>query len=336
MQKKFLLFSLIFVLCFGMILTGCSNDNAKDGEGDDAGANGDMIPAIVGYWGGTCEAPIYVAYENGYFEEAGLDVELLLITSDVDLLMANDELDAFELTPDKFKPIEQGSELRIIDSLHIGCIQGAASVESGIETVADLEGKRVAATVGSIAQIQISSEMVKLGLDPKKVEWLSYELPMMEAALDAGEVDAFAAYDPWPEIAVENGKVKFYSNTFDEGLAEYLCCFVGMSKKSLEENPEMAARMSKAFAMACDYISENPEETAKMAIEKGYIAGTPELNSKLIGDYIWVAGDEELLNNSVKEIWMQIYRAGAMEDAPEDIDSYIEDLTNKMVSYHGE
>lgn len=321
------------ILALGIMLAACAPAAPSQPE---PGREDGLLPVTVGYWGGTCEAPIFVAYENGYFEQCGLAAELLLINDDVAILMANDELDAFELTPDKFKPMEQGLELTIIDSLHKGCIQGATTVDSGIKSVADLEGKRIAADVGSIAQIQISSQMVKLGLDPAKVEWLSYPLPQMEAALDAGEVDGFACYDPWAEIAVDNGKVKFYSNTFDDGLGEYLCCFLGMNSRTLARNPEIAARLSKAFAMACDYLNEHPAEAAAMSIEKGYIAGTVELNTRLIDDYTWVAGDEELLYQSVEEIWYQIYRAGAMTDAPADIDGYIQGLTDKMVSYHGE
>ncbi len=327
-----LILTLVAVLAFTACGGGAAEDELTGGDETEDG----LIHATVGYWGGTCEAPIFVAYENGYFEQCGLDVDLLLITDDVAILMANDELDAFELTPDKFKPMEQGLELTIIDSLHKGCIQGATTVDSGIKSVADLEGKRIAADIGSIAQIQIASQMVLQGYDPSKVEWLSYPLPQMEAALDAGEVDGFACYDPWAEIAVANGKVKFYSNTFDEGLAEHLCCFLGMNSRTLEKNPEIAARMSKAFAMACDYLTEHPAEAAALAIEKGYIAGTPELNTQLISDYTWIAGDEELLYSSVREIWYQIYRAGAMPDAPADIDAYIDELADKMVSYHGE
>lgn len=331
--------SLLFVplLAVSLILTGCgiggspTTDNTQQ-----TGENNGLIPAVVGYWGGTCESPIFVAYEKGFFEEAGLDVELLKITSDVAILMANDELDAFELTPDKFKPMEQGLELVISDSLHIGCIQGAASVESGIQSVADLEGKRVAALVGSIPQIQISSEMVKMGKDPSKVEWVTYPNPQMELALDQGEIDAFAAYDPWAEIAVQNGKTKFFSNTFDEGLKDYLCCFVGMNAKTLERNPEIGKRMSAAFKKACEYLEEYPEEAAQLAMDKGYIAGDAALNAQLINDYTWIAGDEEILKSSFVEIWNQIARAGAMEDAPGDLDAYIEGLYEKMVDYMGE
>ena len=194
----------------GGLLSGCGQvtsvgDGAKEGKGSAKPDN----HVVLGYWGGTCEAPIYIGIEKGYFKEAGLEPEALLITSDVTALMANDELDCFELTPDKFKPMEQGLELAIIDSLHKGCIQGAASPESGIKTVEDLEGKKVAAAMGSIPQIQIASQMVLAGKDPSKVEWLTYPSAQMEAAMNAGEVDAFAQYDPWADIAVSNGATKF-------------------------------------------------------------------------------------------------------------------------------
>lgn len=343
MKRNSMNLLLALLLAAALVLTGCgtggnaapANTTPADGT-PQGGENGGLIPAVVGYWGGTCESPIFVAYEQGFFEEAGLDVELLKITGDVAILMANDELDAFELTPDKFKPMEQGLELVITDSLHIGCIQGAASVESGIKTVADLEGKRVAAVVGSIPQIQISSEMVKAGKDPSKVTWLTYPNAQMELALDQGEIDAFAAYDPFPEMAVQNGKTKFFSNTFDEGLKDYLCCFVGMNAKTLQKNPEIGKRMSAAFKKACEYLEAHPEEAGKMAMEKGYIAGDAALNAQLITDYTWIAGDEDILKKSFVEIWHQIARAGAMEGAPADLDAYIDSLYNKMVDYMGE
>jgi NitT/TauT family transport system substrate-binding protein len=325
-----------FLICICLTLAACGGDASPPAQEPTGTEEGDLLKATVGYWGGTCESPIFVAYENGFFEDCGLDVDLLLITGETAVLMANGELDAFELTPDTFKPMEQGLELKIIDSLHKGCIQGATTIDSGIKSVADLEGKRVGAAIGSIWQIQIASQMVLAGKDPNKVEWITYPLNQVEEALDRGEIDAFAAYDPWTEIAVANGKVKFFSNTFDEGLKDNLCCFVGMSQRTLEANPEIARRMSKAFAMACDYLNENPAEAAAMAMEKGYIGGTEEMNAKLIADYTWVAGDRQLLEDSVREIWRQIYRAGAMPDAPDDVEAYIEELSQKIVSYHGD
>lgn len=328
------------------LLSGCSSQatNAGGGSGSSEGGKaGNHV--VLGYWGGTCEAPIYIGLEKGYFKDAGLDPEPLLITSDVTALMANDKLDCFELTPDKFKPMEQGLELAIIDSLHVGCIQGAASAASGIKTVEDLEGKKVAAAMGSIPQIQIASQMVLAGKDPGKVEWLTYPAAQLEQAMNAGEVDAFAQYDPWADIAVANGATKFFSNTFDEGLKDYLCCFVGMSTKTLKARPEIGPKLSEGFAKAADFLNSNPEEAAEIIVEAGYVpvntdAGfTKDIMLEEIKAYRWSSGDRQLIDDSFHEIWMQINRAGAMEDAPTDpaeLSKYIDEtLYGKMVSYQG-
>jgi NitT/TauT family transport system substrate-binding protein len=351
-RRSFVAVAATATATIALSLAGCQDEKpANSGTGGatggtgTGGATGDLIPATIGYWGGTCESPIFIGYELGYFEEAGIEPNMLQITADVAPLMANGELDCFELTPDKFKPMEQGLEVKIVDSLHIGCIGGAASVESGIKTVADLEGKRVAAQIGSIPQIQIASQMVLAGKDPNKVEWLTYPNAEMELAMDNGEIDAFAAYDPFPSIAWANGKTRFFSNTFDEGLKEYLCCFVGLSDRAIGEYPELAARLSAAFKKSCQYLQDNPDEAA--ALIQGsdnkngapYIAGDAALNAQCIKDYTWVAGDKELLDSSFKEIWMQIYRAGAMEDAPQEgaaLDAYLDELYARMVSYNGD
>ena len=73
----------------GGLLSGCgqvtsAGDGAKEGKGSAKPDN----HVVLGYWGGTCEAPIYIGIEKGYFKEAGLEPEALLITSDVTALMA--------------------------------------------------------------------------------------------------------------------------------------------------------------------------------------------------------------------------------------------------------
>lgn len=336
-------------------LAGCSNGggaasasaSGSASASTSASASGSTSAAaadnkvILGYWGGTCEMPIYVGYENGFFEEAGLDVEVMKITEDVAPLMANGDLDCFELTPDKFKPMEQGLECVIIDSLHYGCQQGIASAESGITSFKDLEGKKVAAKIGSISQIVLAAQMKEAGLDPDKVDWMTYQNAQMQQALESGEIDAMAAYDPWPDIILENvpGSVRYYSWTYDDDLKDTLCCFVGMSTKRLNENPKLGKMLSEGFKKSADWIRANPEEACDLAINAGYVpvntdtGFTRDMMIKEVTDYRFISGDKKVIDDSFKQIWEWIAAAGAMEDAPADLDKYImEDLYSKMVN----
>lgn len=334
MKKRWILL-LVMLVGSLMILSGCGGSE----EDQTAAESGDSIPCKIGYWGGTCEAPIYIAKEKGYFEECGISPELFVITEDTTTLMAKGQLDCYELTPDQFMPIKNGMEVKIIDSLHTGCIQGAATKESGIKSVKDLEGKKVGITnQGEITQIQVASEMVKAGKDPDKVEWVNYPNPQKQQAMEQGEIDAFVSYDPFAEMAVQDGHVKFFSNTFDDGLKEVLCCFIGANEAALEEHPELAGRLSKAFKMACEYLEEDPQGAAELIMEKEYITGDAALNAQLLDDYTWIAGDKDILYSSAKEIWHQIYRAGALEEevSEDELDGWIDNMVNEMVVYDGE
>lgn len=318
--------------------SGASSASGSAAASSSAAANNKVI---LGYWGGTCEMPIYVGYEKGFFAEAGLAPEIMKITEDVAPLMANGDLDCFELTPDKFKPMEQGLECVIIDSLHYGCQQGVASADSGITSYKDLEGKKVAAKIGSISQIVLAAQMKQAGLDPDKVEWLTYKNAQMQQALEAGEIDAMAAYDPWPDTILNNvpGSVRYYSWTYDEPLKDTLCCFVGMSTKRLKENPDLGRMLSEGFKKSADWIRANPEEACDLAINAGYVpvntdtGFTRDMMIKEVIDYRFISGDKAAIDKSFSDIWHWIADAGAMEDAPADIDKYImETLYSKMVN----
>ncbi len=326
----------------GAAVSGCGSEETTSTEVD---------KVVVGYWGGTCEAPIFIAKEKGYFEEEGLEAEVTLLDSDGGISsesgVANGELDCYELTPDKFKPIEQGSPMKVIDSLHIGCIQACASKKSGITSVKDLEGKKVAASQGSIAHIMLANQMILEGADPTKVEWLTYKNPMMEAAIDAGEVDAMACYDPYVDIAVKNGKKRFWSWTYDEGVNEILCCFVGCSQLTFENKPNAPKKLAAAFKKATQFLEENPEEAAQIIIDGGYVklnddsGFTKDIMVTEIKDYQWLSGDKDVFDKSYKYIWEAIWRAGALDDydfkTVEEVDEWcMGDMYTQMCEYCGE
>ncbi len=99
---------------------GPSSSSSAAAENGDASESG-LIPLTIGYWGGSpCELPMYIAREQGYWEEAGIEPNFMLITQDVSILLANEEIDVFESTPGDFPAIYQGMPLKHIDTIHAG------------------------------------------------------------------------------------------------------------------------------------------------------------------------------------------------------------------------
>lgn len=101
----------------------------------------------IGYWGGNCcELAVYVAIENHCFEDNGIEPSIVTITADISELLANDEIDFFLWTPGFFLSWLQGANAKLIDTMHTGCWSGITLEGNGVESAADLKGKKVGCT----------------------------------------------------------------------------------------------------------------------------------------------------------------------------------------------
>src|SRR4051794_34550413 len=105
-----------------LILAGCKKDS-----GSGSGSN----KIRVGIIGITCEAPIYMAVEQGFFKEEGLDVELVRCewAKYKDALA----LGSFDITHHLImyflKPIEQGLDVKFTAGIHRGCLRVQGPVD---------------------------------------------------------------------------------------------------------------------------------------------------------------------------------------------------------------
>src|SRR4029077_6984189 len=99
----------------------------------------------VGYIGLTCEAPIYAAYEKGFFKEEGLEPELVKCNwaTYKDALALGSYDITHHLVMYFLKPIEQGLDVRFLAGIHRGCLRVQAGVKTNIHTIQDLKGKRI-------------------------------------------------------------------------------------------------------------------------------------------------------------------------------------------------
>src|SRR5580765_168855 len=89
-------------------------------ETDTADAN----KVRVGFIGLTCEAPIFAAYENGYFKDEGLEVELVRTTWEGLREGLGPKTDAIQtLLMYSLKPIELGLDVKITGGIHTGCLR---------------------------------------------------------------------------------------------------------------------------------------------------------------------------------------------------------------------
>ncbi len=245
----------------------------------------------VGYSGGTCEAPSFVAYVKGFFKAEGLDVDFQQYGFDaLKTGLSSGKIDGTVGNFGWFKMIEQGFAIKLTGGIHAGCISLVVPRDSGIKTLADLKGKRIGVdAIGQGPQIDLSIALRNAGLDPKNdVTWAAYPPPQLEDAVKKKEIDVFAVWDPFAsEAVVKEGYIDLFDIARDEPFKSGYCCYAVVSSETLKKDPAAAAAFTRAILKAAKWVGENPEETAQIEVTNKFVPDTVEHTAKLIKSYYW-------------------------------------------------
>src|SRR5882672_7313847 len=279
--------NLLCVLCAlcGGVFSGSCNRSDTSSSG--------LTKIKVGYIGLTCEAPIFTAYEKGFFKEEGLDVELVRCewATYKDALALGQFDVTHHLIMYFLKPIEQGLDVKFTGGIHRGCLRVQAGVNSNIRTVRDLRGKRIGVPgMGTPPFIFANRVLGANGIDPsKEVTWLVFPAGELGLALDKGEVDAVADSEPIGSMLVAQGKVRNIADqAADKPYADEYCCAVLVNGKFLARNPKASASATRALLKAAKWVEANPKAAAKLSVEGKYIASTPDQNTFAISHLRYV------------------------------------------------
>jgi NitT/TauT family transport system substrate-binding protein len=305
-RMAFLAAVLAGVSCLGLLLPGCGGGNTESGG---------PMQLKVAYIGLTCEPPIFVAQEKGYFKDEGLDVEL--VKTDWKGLRDGLGLGRFHanhtLIMYILKPIEAGLDVKMTGGIHTGCLRIQAVKNSDIKSVADLKGKKIGipTTLGSPPHLYASRMVAVNGLDPKKdVEWVVYPPETSELALDQGRVDAIASAEPIGTILAIKDKVRAVTDqAVDERYRDEFCCAVVVNGKFAREHPKEAAAVTRALLKGARWVAENPTAAAKLAVEKKYLAASPEINAQAISKLNYLPGVTKCRQN-LDQVALEMQKAG--------------------------
>jgi len=264
----------------------------------------------IGYFGTTCEGPLFSAYEKGFFKQEGLEVEM--VKGDAQTLkdaLATGKIDATDgLVMQWLKPIEQGLDIKFTTGIHTGCVQILVPAKSGIISVQNLKGKTIGVPVmGGAPMVLLSRALANKGINPKTdVTWKVFPAAELGLALQKKEVDAVGLTDPIAQMLLNQGKVKALINSAKtKPFASEYCCVLVINGKLIRKDPATAAAITRAVIKASRWVNDNPDETAKLMVEKKYVLGDPVLNAKLIKSYNYipsVKGGEQAVYIAAKQM----------------------------------
>jgi NitT/TauT family transport system substrate-binding protein len=261
--------SIVFVFAFvfsaaALFMAGC----AKKGDNS---AGKELKPFSIGYLNTTAHLLAFVAKEEGFFEEEGLDATLIQFAS------------ATEIAP--------GLESGKLDAAFIGSVNAIAYQATGhdftifggamtnghgyvIKTnlvppdftegdIRILKGRNVGVVKNSIQEYELLVLLKKNDLVAGKDVNIIHFSNHTEAynAMQGREIDAVAVYSPYTSRALSEGyTVVYYCNELPE-FHDQPCCRQVAYTPRLETDPDLFQAVERAFIKAYKFSQEDHEKT---------------------------------------------------------------------------
>ena len=289
-----------------LLLAGCSSDAGRDQA---SGSGDDLTPVKLQLqWTTQAQfAGYYAALDQGYFEDEGLDVEVITSGGDIvpqDALAAGDVDYAIAWVPKVLGSIENGANItNVAQIFERSATLQVAFADSGIETVDDLAGK----TIGSWGfgnEWELYAGLNKAGItDDVSVVTQAFDM----TALLSGDIDAAQAmtYNEYAQLleAVNPDTGELYTpedftdidwNEVGTAMLQDAIWADAERLDSDEDYAETTVKFLKAVVQGWVYAKENPEEAATIVTEAGSTLGeshqlwmTNEVNK-----LIWPSGSK--------------------------------------------
>ena len=275
-MKKRVLSILVVVLMLTMGLAGCgSNTDNTELE---------KVSFVLDWTPNTNHTGIYVAQEMGYFEEAGLEVEIAQPPEDSSVaLVASGKADFSISFQDSLAPAFVGDDAMPVTAVAAVIQHNTSGIISregeGMDRPKGMEGHSYATWNGAI-ELATLEEVVKAdGGDFSKVELIPSTVTDEVTALKTDSVDSIWIFYGWAGVKteLEDLATDYFAFKDIDLVFDYYTPVIIAGNQFLEENPNTARAFLEAVSKGYQYAIENPAEAAEILC-----GAVPELDPELV------------------------------------------------------
>ena len=222
-------------------------------------------------------SPITIAKELNFYKDEGLDATIKWIVSGTDMpsLVASGQINyAGESVITSAILRDKDVDVRYV--MPTANISGTQCFVLGPKTVIkspkELEGKKIGMAAGSGVAIAIRNMAKAYGVDYGKLVFVNLQPPDQAPALERGDIDAMAVWQPWALAGMNlGGKLYFTGNkSYIDGAEKpvnwmYLDAGLNVPGPYLTKNPNTVKAVMRAILKGIAYINAHPiEDSAKI------------------------------------------------------------------------
>ena len=262
--------AMLLALALVLSLTACGGEQAAD-----------KITIVLDWTPNTNHTGIYASLANGYFEEAGLDVQVVQPPEDGAVALVASGRAQFGVSfQDYLAPAYVGESKMPVTAVAAVIQHNTSGIVSrageGMDRPAGLEGKKYATWDLDVEKATIRDVMTADGGDFDKVELIPSTVTDEVSALQSGSVDAIWIFYGWAGVACEVAglDIDYFDFADIDPVFDYYSPVIIGNDAWLAENPEAAKAFVAALSKGYTYCVEHPKEAADILME-----AAPELKS---------------------------------------------------------
>lgn len=278
MRRRLLSVCTAIMVLFAGLAIGCGGQQKAAAPTADKStsreiiAYGELDPQVSGQQ--------IIAEEMGFFKEEGLNIKNKLMNGpdeNASLVASGEAGIAFGSIYNNIAVSANGVKIKVLAPLANAA--GTQSVvgrkDLVINSAKDLEGKKIGMTNGAGVLIAIRNMCAETGTDINKIQFVNLQVSEQLAALDKGDIDAMAAWEPWIGKATDMGGKLLFSGTTSnlpdkKGDVHWIDFYMTLQVTDdfYNKNPEVIGKLLKALNKATAYINEHPAEAAKIIAKR--------------------------------------------------------------------
>ncbi|MBC8506200.1 MAG: ABC transporter substrate-binding protein [Anaerolineales bacterium] len=221
--------------------------------------------------------PVHVAASEGFFEEQGINVEIIPVSSapERDSIVTAGEADGMlnEIVSTLFYNKDE-VRVQIVRTARAATSDAPifrilAAAESGIESVADLKGVKIGVSEGTIIEYLTDRLLEAEGFTSEDIATIAVpKIPDRLALLGSGEMQAAMLPDPASSIALLGGANVIVDDTSHP---EFGFSVLTFRKETIDAHPDAITGFLVAIEQAVEKINTDPTQYAELMAEKGLV-----------------------------------------------------------------
>lgn len=281
MLKKILSAVLAAVMICGT-LTACGSDANHDTSADNTEL--EKITFVLDWTPNTNHTGLYVAQEKGFFEEAGLDVEIVQPPEDGAVVLVASGKAQFGVSfQDSMAAALAGEDALPVTAVASVIQHNTSGIISrageGMNTPKGMENHSYATWNGAIELATLQEVVEADGGDFSKVELIPSTVTDEVSALKTNSVDSIWIFYAWAGVKteLEGLNTDYFAFADIDPVFDYYTPVIISGNKFLEENPDTAKAFLSAVSKGYEFAIENPEEAADILCK-----AAPELDKELV------------------------------------------------------